>query len=40
MVYILPIASLPTVLVHGKAVGVKHNPLAANDAEIGDYYWK
>ena len=40
MVYILPIASLPTVLVHAKNVRVERNLLAANDVEISDYFWK
>ena len=40
MVYILPIASLPTVLVHSKNVRVERNLLAANDVEISDYFWK
>ena len=39
MVYILPIASLPTVLVHAKNVRVD-NLLAANGVEIADYSWK
>ncbi len=40
MVYILPIASLPTVLVHAKNVRVDNNLLAANGVEIADYSWK
>ena len=38
MVYILPIASLPTVLVHAKNVRVERNLLSANDVEIADYF--
>ena len=40
MVYILPIASLPTVLVHARNVRVDNNLLAANGVEIADYFWK
>ncbi len=40
MVYVLPIASLPTLLVHGKNVRVERNLLSANDVEISDYFWK
>ena len=39
MVYILPIASLPTGLVHARNVRVD-NLLAANGVEIADYSWK
>jgi peptide/nickel transport system substrate-binding protein len=40
MVYVLPIAVLPTVIAHGKNVRLEPNQLATNDLEIGDYFWK
>jgi hypothetical protein len=37
---VLPIAALPTVLVHGKNVRVERNLLTGNDIEIADYFWQ
>jgi peptide/nickel transport system substrate-binding protein len=39
-VYVLPIATLPTVFVHGKNVTIQPNLLSPQGIEISDFVWK
>jgi peptide/nickel transport system substrate-binding protein len=39
-VYVLPISTMPTVLLHGKNVKVQPGIMSMHDAEISDFSWK
>ncbi len=38
--YILPVSTFPSVLVHKSEVAVRQNILSYHDVDITDYYWK
>ena len=39
MNYILPVAELPMVWVHGKDVRLEENPLSRFGSRLGDFFW-